>query len=237
MRRNLGKNAEKSANSTRAAEARISSKDVAKSKTKISSKNATKSEAEISGKIESKAEISSQSTAKGEAKILGKEAAKAKPKISATSPTQSTAKPQIPATKTPQSKANLAWGLVLLGGVVEIFWVSGLKHADSIALYALTVCGIGFSFVAMLVAVRYIEVSIAYAVFVGIGTVGVVLSEILVFGEAFSWVKIALIFVLLAAIIGLKFQATHHAHLKDAEFVRNLGDEMGLGEVLDGGKR
>lgn len=227
MRRNLGKNAEKSANFTRTAETRISSKDVAKSKAKTSSKNATKS----------KIEILSKSTAKGETKILGKEAAKAKPKISATSPTQSTAKPQIPATKTPQSKANLAWGLVLLGGVVEIFWVSGLKHADSIALYALTVCGIGFSFVAMLVAVRYIEVSIAYAVFVGIGTVGVVLSEILVFGEAFSWVKIALIFVLLAAIIGLKFQATHHAHLKDAEFVRNLGDEMGLGEVLDGGKR
>lgn len=227
MRQNLGKNAEKSANSTRAAETRISSKDVAKSKAKTSSKNATKS----------KIEILSKSTAKGETKILGKEAAKAKPKISATSPTQSTAKPQIPATKTPQSKANLAWGLVLLGGVVEIFWVSGLKHADSIALYALTVCGIGFSFVAMLIAVRYIEVSIAYAVFVGIGTVGVVLSEILVFGEAFSWVKIALIFVLLAAIIGLKFQATHHAHLKDAEFVRNLGDEMGLGEVLDGGKR
>ena len=74
--------------------------------------------------------------------------------------------------------ANLAWGLVVIGGIVECFWVSGLKHADSFILYALTTLGIAFSFTMMVLALKVLEVSVAYSVFVGIGTAGVVASEI-----------------------------------------------------------
>ena len=132
-----------------------------------------------------------------------------------------------------KDKANFAWFLVILGGVVEIFWVSGLKHADSLHLYILTIAGIGFSFVSMLVAVRYLEVSVAYAVFVGIGTLGVVLAEMLVFGESFSPLKLVFIFTLLAGIIGLKFESRHQAQLTDEEFAQNLGGHLGLHELDD----
>lgn len=27
---------------------------------------------------------------------------------------------------------NLAWGLVLFGGIVECFWASGLKYSDNL---------------------------------------------------------------------------------------------------------
>lgn len=131
------------------------------------------------------------------------------------------------------NKANFAWFLVVCGGIVEIFWVSGLKYADNAFWYALTGFGIVFSFASMLIAVRYIEVSIAYAVFVGIGTVGVVLAEFLVFGEAFSWLKIALISTLLLGIIGLKFQSNEQAHLKDEDLAQNLGKDLGLHELDD----
>lgn len=99
---------------------------------------------------------------------------------------------------------NTAWALVVIGGVVECFWVSGLKYADSVGLYLLTGLGIVFSFCAMIIACRKIEVSVAYAVFVGLGTAGVVLSEILVFGESFSILKISLIALLVVCVIGLK---------------------------------
>lgn len=131
------------------------------------------------------------------------------------------------------NKANFAWFLVIFGGVVEIFWVSGLKHADSVFWYMMTICGIGISFMSLLIAVRYIEVSVGYAVFVGIGTVGVVLSEILVFDESFSWLKIVLIFTLLFGIIGLKFQSKEQAHLKDEDLARNLGKDLGVHELDD----
>lgn len=130
-----------------------------------------------------------------------------------------------------KNKANFAWFLVILGGIIELFWVSGLKYADSVFWYMLTVCGIAISFVCMLVAVRYIEVSVAYAVFVGIGTVGIVFAEMLIFNEAFSWLKIIFIFTLLLGVIGLKLISTHHGHLTDKDLAQNLNKDLGLNEL------
>lgn len=53
-------------------------------------------------------------------------------------------------------------------------------------------------------ACEKLEVSIAYSVFVGIGTVGVVLNEIFLFDIEVSVTKIVLIAILLLSIIGLK---------------------------------
>lgn len=100
---------------------------------------------------------------------------------------------------------NLAWLLIIIGGICEIFWVSGLKYADTLGLQALTGFGICISFVCMLLAIRVIEISVAYSVFVGIGAAGIVLAEIVVFGIPASWLKITLIVVLMCAVIGLKF--------------------------------
>ncbi|EGQ2238908.1 hypothetical protein I2572_001889, partial [Campylobacter coli] len=64
-----------------------------------------------------------------------------------------------------------------------------------------TVC---ISFTLFLKACEKLEVSIAYSVFVGIGTVGVVLNEIFLFDIEVSVAKIVLIAILLLSIIGLK---------------------------------
>lgn len=98
----------------------------------------------------------------------------------------------------------MGWILIILGGMIEIFWVSGLKYADSLFLYILTGIGILCSFTAMIIACRSIEVSVAYAVFVGIGTAGVVLAEMLYFGESFNIARIGLICILLIGVVGLK---------------------------------
>ncbi len=129
---------------------------------------------------------------------------------------------------------NFAWGLVVLGGIVECFWVSGLKYADSPLLYALTALGIAFSFSAMIVACKVLEVSIAYSVFVGIGTAGVVASEILIFGEAFSALKVALIAVLLCAVIALKFISQKaDGTLHDEALVESLASDLQIDTALD----
>ena len=39
---------------------------------------------------------------------------------------------------------NLAWLLILIGGICEVAWVSGLKYADTLPLKALTGVGIAF---------------------------------------------------------------------------------------------
>lgn len=101
--------------------------------------------------------------------------------------------------------SNLAWVLIVIGGIVECFWVSGLKYADSFVLYILTGLGILISFSCGIIAMKKIEVSVAYAVFVGIGTAGVVLAEMLYFGENFSLIKIFLITILVICVVALKF--------------------------------
>ena len=126
---------------------------------------------------------------------------------------------------------NLAWGLVILGGIVECFWVSGLKYADTPLLYGLTALGIAFSFTMMVLALKVLEVSIAYSVFVGIGTAGVVASEIVIFSEPFSALKVSLIAILLTAVIALKVIANEKD--SDEALVENLASDLGIDKALD----
>lgn len=128
---------------------------------------------------------------------------------------------------------NLAWGLIITGGIVECFWASGLKYADNLLLYTLTGIGIVFSFVSMALAIKSkIEIGVAYSVFVGIGTLGVALAEILVFGEPFSLLKIGLILLLLAGVIGLKLATNEKESAKERASVEELTHELGLDDIV-----
>ncbi|RDU60203.1 multidrug efflux SMR transporter [Helicobacter sp. MIT 14-3879] len=112
---------------------------------------------------------------------------------------------------------NIAWGLVIFGGILECFWVSGLKYADSVILYLLTAVGICISFTCGMLALKVLEVGIAYSVLVGIGTAGVALAEIIVFSEDFSLLKIFFIITLLIGVIGLKLSAQEVEEAEGAE--------------------
>lgn len=65
--------------------------------------------------------------------------------------------------------------------------------------------GFVFLLLAFLKACERLEVSITYSVFVGIGTIGVVLNEMFIFNEAVSIIKLVLIAILLLSIIALKW--------------------------------
>ncbi|KWZ81806.1 multidrug resistance protein, SMR family [Heyndrickxia coagulans] len=99
---------------------------------------------------------------------------------------------------------NKSWLIVLVGAFFEVFWVIGLKHADNLLEWAGTLVAITASFYALIAASKDLPVGTVYAVFVGLGTAGTVFSGIVFFGEPFSFIKIVLIFILLAGIIGLR---------------------------------
>ncbi|MDN4074905.1 MULTISPECIES: DMT family transporter [Fictibacillus] len=99
---------------------------------------------------------------------------------------------------------NRYWTLVIMGGILEVLWVSGLKHADSALAWTGTGLVIIISFFLLLPCLDKLPVGTVYAVFTGIGTAGTVLAEMLFFDEPFSWAKISLIALLLAGVIGLK---------------------------------
>ncbi|SDH68973.1 paired small multidrug resistance pump [Alteribacillus persepolensis] len=99
---------------------------------------------------------------------------------------------------------NVHWIKVFVAALFEILWVIGLTHAYDVWTWAGTVLAIVISFYLLIMAGKTLPVGTVYAVFVGIGTAGTVVSEIIFFGEAFQLSKILLILLLLAGVIGLK---------------------------------
>ncbi|WP_075620271.1 DMT family transporter [Paenisporosarcina indica] len=99
---------------------------------------------------------------------------------------------------------NKEWLKVIIAAFFEVFWVIGLKHADDIWSWVGTVIAIAISFYIMIMAGKTLPVGTVYAVFVGLGTAGTVIADIMFFGDAFSAAKIGLIILLLAGVVGLK---------------------------------
>lgn len=99
---------------------------------------------------------------------------------------------------------NKIWISVVIAAFFEVGWVIGLKHADSVLEWGGTLIAIIISFYLMIMAGRDIAVGTVYAVFVGIGTAGTVLAEIILFDAPVISAKLALIVLLLCGVISLK---------------------------------
>lgn len=99
---------------------------------------------------------------------------------------------------------NKGWALVLGGACIEVLWVIGLKHATTTLEWIGTIICILLSFYFIIAAGNYIPVGSVYAVFVGLGTAGTVMVDLVVFKEPIEWPKLLFIAMLLAGVIGLK---------------------------------
>ncbi|MCM2535934.1 multidrug efflux SMR transporter [Neobacillus pocheonensis] len=99
---------------------------------------------------------------------------------------------------------NRDWMFVFGAGFFEILWVIGLKHSSNWVSWIGTVIAIYISTDLLIRSTKRLPVSTVYAVFTGIGTMGTVLAEILIFEEPFSWIKLFLILLLLSGVFGLK---------------------------------
>lgn len=99
---------------------------------------------------------------------------------------------------------NKDWIKVFAAAFFEVLWVIGLKHAHDFWTWTGTIIAILISFYVMIMAGKKLPVGTVYAVFVGLGTAGTVLSEVLFFNEPFKIAKVLLILFLLAGVIGLK---------------------------------
>lgn len=96
------------------------------------------------------------------------------------------------------------WWKVFVGAMFEVGWVAGLKHAYDVWTWLGTVIAIIVSFYLLINAGKELPAGSAYAVFVGLGTLGTVLCEMIFFGKPFDLLTILLIALLLVGVIGLK---------------------------------
>jgi len=101
----------------------------------------------------------------------------------------------------------MAWLYLVVAGFFEISWAVGIKYCEGmkITLPLLTVIvSMIFSIVFLGMAAKTIPMSVAYAVWTGIGIVGVFIYGVLVFKDPMPLSSIIFVGMILIGITGLK---------------------------------
>ncbi|MBV6801750.1 multidrug efflux SMR transporter [Xanthomonas campestris pv. lawsoniae] len=101
----------------------------------------------------------------------------------------------------------MPWIYLLLAGLFEIGFAMGLKYSDGFTRLWPTVLTIGLAGISLWFltqALKTIPVGTGYAIWTGIGALGVTIAGIALFGDSASWSRLASIGLIVAGVIGLK---------------------------------
>ena len=101
----------------------------------------------------------------------------------------------------------MAWAYLTVAGLFEIGWAIGLKYSDGFSKLTpsvLTAISMVISLWLLSIAMKTIPVGTAYAVWTGIGAVGVAILGMVLFGESRETLRVICLFLIVTGIIGLK---------------------------------
>jgi quaternary ammonium compound-resistance protein SugE len=102
----------------------------------------------------------------------------------------------------------MAWIYLLVAGLLECGWAIGLKYTEGFSKplpSVLTIAAMAASFWLLSLAMKTIPVGTAYAVWTGIGAVGVAILGMALFEESREVVRLFCLLLIIAGIAGLKF--------------------------------
>jgi quaternary ammonium compound-resistance protein SugE len=106
----------------------------------------------------------------------------------------------------------MAWLLLFSAGLVEIIFALSLKYNQGftklLPSMVTVISGIG-SFGLLMWAIKTLPLGTAYAVWTGMGAVGVAILGIILFKESVDWYRLLSITLVIAGIIGLKLTDSH----------------------------
>ena len=101
----------------------------------------------------------------------------------------------------------MAWIYLFIAGLLECAWAVGLKYSDGFTQFwptVFTAIAAIASLIFLGLAMRSLPIGTAYAIWTGIGAVGVAIFGIIVFGESAAVARIASIALIVLGIAGLK---------------------------------
>lgn len=104
----------------------------------------------------------------------------------------------------------MTWIILVLAGLFEVVWAVGLKYTHGFTRLwpsLITVAGMAASFWLLAIAMKTLPLGTAYAVWVGIGTIGAFVAGIVLFGESTSWMRIASVALIMLGLVGLKLSS------------------------------
>jgi quaternary ammonium compound-resistance protein SugE len=101
----------------------------------------------------------------------------------------------------------MAWLSLTLAGLLEVVWAIGLKYTEGwtrLGPSLATVLAMAGSVYFLAVAVRTIPIGTGYAVWTGIGAVGVAILGMILFQESRDLLRLGSIALIVLGIAGLK---------------------------------
>ncbi|WP_144638495.1 quaternary ammonium compound efflux SMR transporter SugE [Bordetella genomosp. 13] len=104
----------------------------------------------------------------------------------------------------------MTWLILVLAGLLEVVWSIGLKYTHGFTRplpSVLTVVAMIASFWLLSQAMKTLPLGTAYAIWVGIGTIGAFIAGIILFGESASTARIVSVGLIVAGLVGLKLSA------------------------------
>lgn len=103
------------------------------------------------------------------------------------------------------------WWILVVAGMLEVGWVIGLKYTEGFSRLwpsIWTVLSMIFSVGLLGMAMKSLPLGTAYAVWVGIGAIGIAIMGIILFGESASAIRLVSLLLIFAGIVGLKISAS-----------------------------
>lgn len=101
----------------------------------------------------------------------------------------------------------MAWVYLFIAGLFECAWAIGLKYSEGFSkplATLLTIIAMVISFWLLSIAMKTIPVGTAYAVWTGIGAVGVAILGMFLFNESKDILRILCLLLIVTGIVGLK---------------------------------
>ena len=99
------------------------------------------------------------------------------------------------------------WIYLLIAGLLEVAWAIWLKYTEGFSRLVpslWTVASMALSFLFLSLALKTLPVGTAYAVWTGIGAVGVAILGIVLFAEPATAARLGCIGLIVSGIVGLK---------------------------------
>ncbi|BAV66316.1 DMT family transporter [Sphingobium cloacae] len=104
----------------------------------------------------------------------------------------------------------MAWLILGIAVVTEIIWALSLKWAATVGHWQASLVPITLSFVNMgllALAMRGLPAGTAYAIWTGLGAVGVIIGGVILFGDKVSPVQAAFMALTVIGVVGTKLFA------------------------------
>jgi quaternary ammonium compound-resistance protein SugE len=104
----------------------------------------------------------------------------------------------------------MAWVVLFFAGLFEIGWALGLKYSEGFSKLIPSVITVFFmilSFWLLAIAMKTLPMGTAYAVWTGIGAVGIFICGVIFFNEPLAIVRVVSVLLIISGIIGLKLSA------------------------------